>query len=395
MYKHRTIEEEFLKLTTQYPVITLTGPRQSGKTTLCRTLFPDYRYVSLEKPDLRRRIEADPNAFFDGLKENVIIDEVQRIPDLLSYIQVYVDEKQKPGQFILTGSAQFELLESITQSLAGRTALLTLLPFSFGEIYRKEDVTDIDQVLLKGFYPRIFDKQLVPEEAYAYYTNTYIERDVRTLLNVKDLGKFEIFLRLIAGRSGQMINFSSLAIEAGVNHNTASNWTTILEASYIVYRLKPHFKNLGKRLVKSPKIYVTDPGLISYLLEIRSSNHMKNHPLRGSIFETFVVSELLKQQYHANKRPNLYYFRDNTGHEIDLLYDFGNVLFPVEIKSGKTVTEDYFSNLRFYMKINPECKKGAVVYGGDATFREKNIWIIGYRDITAFEKLDYRAELPL
>lgn len=395
MYRPRKIEKYVLNLVTKYPVLTITGPRQSGKTTLVKKLFPEYKYYSLEQPDIRRRFESDPVSALGTFPSKLIIDEVQRLPELLSYIQVIVDENRMPGQFILTGSAQFELLESVTQSLAGRTSIIKLFPFSCSEAYDNFKETEINNVLIHGFYPRIFDLKLEPREAYASYTSTYIERDVRKILNIRNLNNFNTFIRLCAGRTGQILNNNSLSVAAGINHNTASEWLSVLEAGFLIYRLKPHHKNFGKRLIKSPKIFFIDSGIVNYLLEIQSEEHLAIHPLRGSIFETFVISELLKQIYYDGRQPNIYYFRDNTGHEIDLIYDFGTGVFPVEIKSGRTVSDDYFKNLKFYMKINGDCKTGAVIYGGDKSWKEGPFWVVSYKDIAVFENLDYRLLIKL
>ena len=378
----------------QYPIVTITGPRQSGKTTLSKMTFPGYEYISLEKPDVRRRAQNDPNSFFENFKNKVIVDEIQRVPELLSYIQVIVDEKKVPGQFILTGSAQFELMENINQSLAGRTALLKLLPFSFGEIYKDNKASiDINNLLYSGFYPRIFDQKLNPTEVLGYYYSTYVERDIRKFINIKDISRFETFIKLSSGRVGQLLNFNSLASEAGINHNTASSWISILNASYIIYKLRPYFKNFNKRLVKSSKLYFYDTGLICYLLDIQEADHLQNHPLKGSIFENFIITELLKQQYNNNTKANFYFWRDNVGHEIDLLIDYGNVLLTIEIKSGKTVVSDFFKNINFFKKNNQNVKKSAIIYGGDETFVENDTWIISYKDICLFEKLDYKLDI--
>jgi predicted AAA+ superfamily ATPase len=395
MYITRKLEVVMDRLVRQYPVVTVTGPRQSGKTTLCRKLFPEYNYVSLEKPDIRRRAQNDPNGFLEDLKERAIIDEVQRVPELFSYIQVIVDEAQIPGQFILTGSAQFELFEKIGQSLAGRTTLLKLLPFSFGEIYKSDDTISIDDVLFKGFYPRIFDQELNPSEALSHYFSTYIERDLRSIINIKDLSRFETFIRLCSGRTGQILNFNALANEAGINHNTASSWISVLEASYLVFRLKPHYNNLNKRLVKAPKLYFIDCGLACNLLDMQNPGHLANHPLKGSLFETFIVSEILKQQLNRSLRPNLYYWRDNVGHEIDLILDFGTTVLPIEIKSGKTITSDFFKNLDYYRKLNSSSAKALLIYGGDESYIEKNTWILSYKKIGLLENIDYNLEIPL
>jgi len=391
----RKIEPILKRLSDQYPVITITGPRQSGKTTLCKKVFQHKPYLSLETPDVRRRAMADPNSFLESLQDGAVLDEIQRVPELLSYIQGIVDSSHKPGMFILTGSAQFELLSQINQSLAGRTALLRLMPFSLDEAYPSTLGLNLEKVLYTGFYPGIFDKKLNPTEALGYYVNTYVERDVRSLINVRDLNRFETFIKLCAGRTGQILNFSSLANDCGVNHNTAFSWISVLEASYLMFTLKPHFRNFNKRLMKSPKLHFMDCGLASYLLEIENPRHIKNHPLKGNIFESFIIAELMKQRFNKNKQNNLYYWRDNVGHEIDLIYDFGDILFPVEIKAGKTVTTDYFKNLNFYRKINPNCKKAAIIYGGDKTYYENNIWVVSFKDINLFEDLDYTLKFKI
>jgi len=391
----RKIEPIFSRLATQYPIVTVTGPRQSGKTTLCRKVFPHKKYYSFENPDIRQRAVNDPRGFLEELGNGAILDEVQRIPEILSYVQGIVDEADKSGMFILTGSAQFELLSNVTQSLAGRTALLNLMPFSLFEAYASFSGTDIESILYKGFYPRIFDKKLNPTEALRYYCNTYIERDVRSLLAVKDLNSFEVFLRLCAGRTGQLLNLSSLGIDCGVNHQTVKSWLSVLETSYIVFSLKPHFKNFNKRLVKASKLYFMDCGLNSYLLDVTEPDYLKNHPLKGNLFENFIIAELLKQRFNTNQNNNLYFWRDNTGHEIDLLYDFGTTVFPVEIKSGKTVSSDFIKNIEFYKSVNPDCKKAAIIYGGDASYREKDTWFVGYKDIGIFENLDAHCMLKL
>ncbi len=394
MMRHRTIEPVLLDVFKKYPILTLTGPRQSGKTTLCKALFPDKAYISFETLDTRRQALSDPRRFLANLGNGAILDEIQRVPELLSYIQSDVDEKKMDGRFVLTGSSQFELRSHLPQSLAGRTSLATLLPFSFEEAYPHKNIPDLDALLTTGFYPRIFDKGLDPNEAMASYTGTYLERDVRNLINIKDLSRFELFLKLCGGRTGQITNYSSIASDAGVTHRTAAEWISVLTASYIVHSLQPHFNNLNKRLIKSPKLYFTDSGLAAFLIGIDGPEQLRRHPLRGALFETFVVSELLKQRLNNLKTPNLYYWRDNTGHEIDVIMDFSDVVLPIEIKAGETVAEDFFKNLNFYRKINPSCKKAAIIYGGENSFVEKNTWVIGYRDIGILSNLNHKLDLP-
>lgn len=277
----RTISPKILQYAKQYPVVTITGPRQSGKTTLCQMIFPDIPYVSLESIEERSFATSDPKGFLDRFPDGAVLDEIQRTPELLSYIQVRVDESQKTGQFIITESQNFELLNTVSQSLAGRTAIARLLPFSFEEILSHQSIESIDQLLYTGFYPRIYDKQLNPTEALSFYFNTYIERDLRLLINVKDLSRFETFLKLCATRCGQLVNLSSLGNDCGVNHNTIKSWLSILEASYIIKLLPSYFNNLGKRLIKSPKLYFIDTGLAAFLLGIQNIDHLRTHPLRG------------------------------------------------------------------------------------------------------------------
>lgn len=366
----RTVEQHILKLATQYPVVTMTGPRQSGKTTLCQAAFPHKQYISLENLDIRRMAVNDPRQFLSNLPDGAILDEIQRAPDLLSYIQGIVDEKKKEGMFILTGSQQFELMDLITQSLAGRTALVKLLPLSYEEAYRGKKKPDLNTVLLTGFYPRIFDKKLNPTQALDFYTTTYIERDVRSLIQVQDLSRFEMFLKVCAAQTGQILNLSHLSNECGIAVNTVKSWLSVLEASYIIFLLRPHHKNFKKRLIKSPKLYFVDVGLAAFLLGIQDASHLKNHPLRGALFETFVVTEILKQRYNHIRTNNLYYFRDNVGHEVDVLLDFGSEVIAMEIKSGQTVNAEFFKALDFYGKINPAVKAQYLIYSGDKYYKE-------------------------
>jgi uncharacterized protein len=263
-----------------------------------------------------------------------VLDEIQRTPDLLSYIQVSVDESQKSGQFIITGSQNFELLNTISQSLAGRTAIARLLPFSFDELSAHQPLGSVDELLYTGFYPRIYDKKLNPTEALSFYFSTYIERDLRLLINVKDLSLFETFLKLCATRCGQVVNLSSLGNDCGVNHNTIKNWLSILEAIYIIKLLPPYYSNIGKRLIKAPKLYFFDTGLAAFLLGIQNITHVTAHPLRGALFENMIVSEFLKKRFNQGKTDNLYYLRDNKGREVDILLDYGSHIDMVEIKSN-------------------------------------------------------------
>ena len=345
-------------------------------------LFNDKDYVSLEDVDERGLAARDPRGFLGRFPNGAVIDEVQRAPDLFSYIQTIVDQQNKEGFFILTGSSQFELLEKISQSLAGRTALARLLPFSIAEAYgSKEELPELNQLLYTGFYPRIFDKKLDPTEAMSFYVNTYIERDVRKLINVQDMSKFETFIKMCAGRTGQLVNLSSLGNDCGIDQTTVKRWLSVLEVSFIIKLMRPYYKNFNKRLIKSPKLYFLDTGLISYLLGIRTASQIESHPLRGALFESFVVSELLKSRFNSGKTDNLYFFRDNVGNEVDLVVDQGVKVDQIEIKSGQTVNRDFFKGLTYFKKINPEVEKAYVIYGGDRSHEENSIRVTSWRDI--------------
>jgi len=379
----RKISSKVLQLAGQYPVITIIGPRQSGKTTLCRDLFKHHDYITLEDLDEREFARNDPRGFLKRFTDGAIIDEVQRVPALLSYIQGIVDSSGTPGRFILTGSHQFDLLSSITQSLAGRTAIINLLPFSLDEIYKvKKDIPTIEDVIYYGFYPRIHDKKLNPAEALSFYVNTYIERDLRNIINIKDLSTFDRFLKLCAGRTGQILNLSSIGNDCGINHNTVKNWLSVLEASGIIKLLRPYFKSFNKRLTKSPKLYFLDSGLASYLLGIQEAGQLSSHPLKGALFESFIFSELVKMRYNQVKNDNLYYFRDNTGNEIDIVMDYGIKTVQIEIKSGMTVNTDFFKGLKFYESLSKDAGESHLVYGGDKSYIREDINVISWKDIS-------------
>jgi len=362
----RTLQPYLQDLASRYPIVTVTGPRQSGKTTLCRMAFPEKPYTNLEAPDIRQFAASDPRAFLAQYPDGAILDEIQRAPELLSYLQVLVDGESRSGLFILTGSQQFEVMSTISQSLAGRTALLKLLPFSLSELAILGSVPPIDRLLVSGFYPRIHDKGLNPTQALGDYLETYVERDLRQLVNIKDLGGFEKFLRLCAGRCGQLLNLHDLGSEAGISHTTARAWITLLEASYIIYQLRPWYGNVSKRLVKTPKLYFYDVGLASYLLGIEHEGHIARHPLRGALFENLVVMEALKYRFHRGKRSNCNFYRDAKGHEVDLVLADGQELIPIEIKGGTTVNNDFFKGLRYFAGEFPSARPGLLVYSGDA-----------------------------
>jgi predicted AAA+ superfamily ATPase len=379
----RNISDKVLAYASQYPVVTITGPRQSGKTTLCKMIFPKKAYISLEDLDERRFAKEDPRGFLNRFPDGAIIDEIQREPDLMSYIQTLVDEKNKASLFILTGSQQFDLMETMTQSLAGRSAIVNLLPLSYDEAYQNNsDKTVLDEVLFKGFYPKIFDKNLDPSEAMQFYANTYVERDLRRLINIKDLSPFEIFLKLCAGRTGQILNLSSLGNDCGVNHNTVKSWISVLETSFIIKLLRPYYRNFNKRLIKAPKLYFLDTGLASFLLGITKADQMFSHPLKGAIFETYVFSELLKARYNRGKADNLYYFRDSKGNEVDVICDNGNSLLQIEIKSGQTVNSDYFKGLEYFSGLSDIPVESSLIYGGTQSYTRNNVQVVDWQSIS-------------
>lgn len=392
---HTTLED----VARQYPVVTLTGPRQSGKTTLVREAFPDHEYASLEEPDVREYALSDPRGFLDQFTGRVILDEAQRAPDLFSYIQTLVDREDIPGRYVLSGSQNFLLLRSISQSLAGRSAILHLLPLSLGELEgrqpfpldklghdlpagRQESPAGVMEVLWRGFYPRIHDKGLDPATWYSGYYQTYVERDVREIVNVGDLESFGRFVRLCAGRNGQLLNLTSLGNDCGITHTTASRWLSILEASFLIHLLRPYHANFGKRLIKSPKLYFLDTGLLCYLLRIQSPEDLRLHAGRGAIFESFVIAELLKNFLHQGREADLYFWRDSAGHEIDAVIDRGRDRLAVEIKSAQTVVPDFFQGIEFWRKLldAPETP-AALVYGGERSYRRNGVAVYGWSSL--------------
>ncbi len=364
---NRLIEPELKQLAKDYPVVTIVGPRQSGKTTLVEKVFPRKAYVNLEEPDVRAFAQKDPRDFLSQYPQGAILDEIQRVPQLLSYIQARVDKEKKKGIYILTGSHQLELHQAISQSLAGRTALLQLLPLSIAELKQAKTEFTTEDYLLNGFYPRIYQDKLNPTKAYRNYFQTYLERDVRQLINVKDLTLFQHFIKLCAGRIGQIMNVHSLSNDLGVSSHTVKHWLSILEASFILFQLPPYFENFGKRLIKSPKFYFTDVGLASFLLDIENTQQLIRDPLRGALFENLVVIELLKTRVNQGLDPHLYYFRDSQQHEIDVIYKNAQQLVPIEIKSGKTFHGEFLKNLQFFQALvgKKRCPKGFLIYNGE------------------------------
>jgi predicted AAA+ superfamily ATPase len=384
----RVLEDKLRALSARFPVVTVTGPRQSGKTTLCRATFSHLGYVSLEAPDVRAYALQDPRGFLASHRKGAILDEVQRAPDLLSYLQGEVDERPEPGRFVLTGSANFALLQSVSQSLAGRTALLHLLPLSLEEIRSFGPVPDDPwEVLWRGSYPAVFDRGLEPGDWYGSYVGTYLERDVRQILNVGDLLAFQSFLRLAAGRTAQMLNLSGLGSDCGVTHGTARSWISVLEASFVAHRLPPLHSNLGKRIVKTPKLHFYDTGLVCYLLGIRSADELRGHPLRGAIFETWVAAELLKAYHHRGTVPALFFFRDRKGQEVDLVLDRGLDLLAVETKSAQTVAEDFFAGLDILERVAPASRpwRKIVVYGGRERQERSRGLVLPWAEIAGFD----------
>lgn len=383
----RTLGLKLATMAQQFPVVTLTGPRQSGKTTLCRMIFPDHRYVSLEAPDMRRFALDDPRGFLEQFAAPVVLDEVQRVPDLLSYIQVAVDEQPKAGQFVLTGSANFALVESVTQSLAGRTAVVHLLPCGHNELLTFANApTTLFDTIRSGAYPAIFDRSIEPLDWYRSYITTTLERDIRQIVNVGDLVKFQTFLELTAGQTGQLTNLSQLGADAGITANTAKAWLSVLETGFLVFRLRPFHANLRSRSVKTPKLYFYDTGLACALLGISEPSQLYAHPLRGALFENWVVSEVLKARLHRGLHGACYFLRDRKGFEVDLFLDVGDRLIATEIKSGQTVAGDFFANLERLMRWQPtvfgdRSIEARVVYGGSQHQRRRTVDVVPWNEI--------------
>jgi predicted AAA+ superfamily ATPase len=368
----RLAASKITQLARSFKSIAVTGPRQSGKTTLVKDLFPDKTYVSLENPDVRRFALEDPRGFLNKYGTGAIFDEVQRTPEIFSYLQEVLDNSSQTGRFILTGSNNFLLQQNISQTLAGRVAILNLLPFSTAELFPgQQNVPDENDLIVKGLYPPIYDPGIPPQDWFPNYLRTYIDRDVRQIKNITDLIVFERFMRLLAGRTGQELNLTSLAVDTGVDTKTVQSWIGILESSFIIYLLRPHFKNFNKTLVKRPKLYFYDTGLVCSLLGITSSDQLALHPLRGSLFECLVVTELVKKRTNAGKPVNLYYWRDKTGHEIDIIVDNGSTLLPLEIKAGKTINGEFFKSLLYWNKLSGE-EKGYIVYAGSQEEERSN-----------------------
>lgn len=362
MFK-RNLSKELDFLAREYRVLSVLGPRQAGKSTLCRLAFPNYTYLSLEDPDMRRFAIEDPRAFLRQYSRYVILDEIQRVPELVSYLQGLVDRDQIKAQFILTGSHQLELSQALSQSLAGRTARLHLLPLSLSEL--EPSSQSAADFILQGFMPAKHDQNLDPTRFYRNYYQTYVERDVRQLVQIRDQLLFDKFVRISAGRIGQLLNVSSLANDVGVSAQTAHNWLSLLEASFIIYRLPPYFENTGKRLIKSPKLYFIETGLAAWLLGLETTAQVERDPLRGALFENMVVMDLLKERLNGGKEAALFFYRDSHGHEVDVVSKQGRTLIPMEIKSAETFHAEYRKNIDYFRSLYPDqSAKGIVIYAG-------------------------------
>lgn len=360
MYK-RALSPVLQRFAKNYPIVGITGPRQSGKTTLSKMLFPHLPYVSLENLDTRSLAQADPRAFLKQYEAGAIFDEVQHVPELLSYLQSVVDESPETGRYVLTGSQNFSLSEHISQSLSGRIGMATLLPLSLSEVNSLEDMT---LQIFKGGYPRLQSLGMEPVDFYPSYIQTYLERDVRQLKNIESLERFQTFLRLCAGRVGQIVNFSSLAQDCGISHTTARQWLTILEASYIVFLLQPFHQNFNKRLIKMPKLYFYDTGLACSLLGLEKAMQLETHYLKGALYENLAILEILKGRMNRGMPPHIYFWRDQTGHEVDCIAEWGGQVKAIEIKSGSTFQSDFIKNLKYFATLSPSSKK-ILIYNGN------------------------------
>lgn len=373
----RDISEELLRSAAEYPVVTILGPRQSGKTTLTRMTFPDKPYFCLEDPDVRIAAEADPRGFLAPMETGGVLDEVQRLPVLLSYVQGMVDKSRKRGRFILTGSHQPQLHEAISQSLAGRTAMLALWPFSLREIRRYDSGRDPFNLICRGFFPRLHEEGLEPRRFFNGYLQTYVERDVRALIQLRDLSLFQKFLTLLAGRVGQVVNLASLGNDVGASSTTIRNWLSVLKASYVVFELPPFFENVQKRVIKSPKIYFTDVGLAAFLLGIHTAEQASRDPLRGNLYENLVIADIVKSALNRGIRPEIFFFRDSHGNEIDLLVREKGMLTPVEIKSAATFSAAFVKQLEWFQRLGiKRVLPGAVLYNGEQPFNVRGVRVL-------------------
>lgn len=383
MFIPRDLVAALERLRTKFPILAVTGPRQSGKTTLLRHLFPGYEYVSLENPEIRERALTDPNGFLSTYAERAIFDEVQQAPQLFSYLQGKVDRDRQMGQYVLSGSQNFQLLESITQSLAGRVALFKLFPFTFGELSHIGALAaQWEEAAFRGFYPPVYDREIAPTDFYLNYVETYLERDVRQMINVRDLRQFRLFLKYCAGHIGQMLNVQKLANDIGIARATAQAWIEVLETSYILFRQPPYYRNFNKRLVKTPRVYFYDTGLACYLLEMKRPVDLSTYYQRGAIFENLLMAELLKHQYHAYQKTDFYFWRDNNGLELDLLFEEAGRMKIAEIKSAQTVNPAFYTNLQKFAKAAaPAPTQPFLLYGGDAAFQHQGTQVLNWQAV--------------
>ncbi len=377
----RLAESTLHRLARGFPVLCITGPRQSGKSTLVRAAFPEKPYLSLEDPDVARLAREDPRGLLDGFRDGLVLDEAQYVPDIFAYLKTAVDRKPSPGTYVVTGSRQFDLLSGITESLAGRAAFVRLLPFSVAELsaggLSPQEPYD---AILKGFYPPLYDRDVVPYDWYTSYIASYVERDVRSILDVKNLGQFQTFVRMCAARIGQLLNVSAIALDCGISHNTARSWLSVLETSGIVYLLRPYQRNFGKRLVKSPKLYFVDSGLAARLLGINTAEQLVVHPHRGALFETFVIAELLKSRLHRGKDPDLSFWRDNVGSGVDVIFDDGSTPRAIEVKAGKVFLPEFAEGIEAWRRFSSVgAESCSILFAGDTELSWKGMRVLTWR----------------
>lgn len=380
---NRNIEKSIRKYLGKYPIIGVTGPRQSGKTTMLKTMFPDYTYVNLESFDARNFAETDPRGFLNHYNSKVIFDEAQRVPQLFSYLQAIVDDDPQMGRFILSGSQNFHLMTSITQSLAGRIALFRLMPLDLSEMKAANLLeNDYTSMIIRGFYPALYDRDIDSKTFYSNYIETYVERDIRDLVNVQDLRLFRNFIGLCAARTGQLLNLNSLANECGISQPTAKSWLSVLQASYVVFLLNPYFKNYSKRITKTPKLFFYDTGLLAHLLKVRNAEKLKLSAIKGNLFENLIVSELLKQNYHNQLHREMWFWRDASGHEVDVILQEDELLDIVEIKATETVMGDLFSGLHYFSELAGEgIKSKTLIYGGNQNQQRSGVDVLGWNTL--------------
>lgn len=365
----------------KYPLLTITGPRQSGKSTFAKMLKPGFEYINLEDIDYRRFATNDPKGFIERYNKNVILDEVQNAPQLLSQLQVHTDAVGKNGLYILTGSQNFQLFEKISQSLAGRTGLCTLLPFAMEELNELKKTKSWEELCFKGMYPRLHKQNIKPELFYPDYITTYIERDTRQIMNIKDLGQFRKFMSLCAGRTGQILNMNDIGNSLGIDNKTVKQWLGVLESCYIIYLLPPFYNNFNKRVLKTPKLYFYDTGIASYLLNIRNTHDLKNHFAKGALYENFVINELMKNCYNNRVQPSFHYFRDSNGNEVDLLMEQSGFTYAIEIKSGKTINDVFFKGLNYFKELSKKRVKTVCIYGGEDQYVYKDHQVTGWNGL--------------